>query len=214
MPPMSFPKMSERVYELLLKQIVNRRYEPGQRLIEEQLGRELGVSRTPLRDAMNALAKDGFIRLEPRKGASVREFTLEDLVELYDIRMVLEGLAARLAANHIEPAQLDRLAKGFEQTEARSLLKADTALHRTIIDRCGNAKLQELLVNLKNLVQVFRTMGYSSRERSESATLYHRRIIEALKRRDGQEAELLMREHIEKSKNDIVAEANAGQEND
>ncbi|OHB42486.1 MAG: hypothetical protein A2Y13_07130 [Planctomycetes bacterium GWC2_45_44] len=77
---MTFPKISDQIYETLLKQIIDHKLKPGERLLEEQLGRDLGVSRTPLRDAINALAKDGFIRVEPRRGASVRDFQLRDLI--------------------------------------------------------------------------------------------------------------------------------------
>ncbi|MHB9070191.1 MAG: GntR family transcriptional regulator [Sedimentisphaerales bacterium] len=203
---MTFPKISDQIYETLLKQIIDHKLKPGERLLEEQLGRDLGVSRTPLRDAINALAKDGFIRVEPRRGASVRDFQLRDLIEVYDIRMVLEGLAAKLAVGNINHDVLEHLINEFKNNDVRKLLKADTSLHQIIIGSCNNVKLQEMLTNLGNLVQVFRTAGYRSATRSKSATVYHIKIVKALMNRDGGEAERLMREHIEKTKNEIINE--------
>ncbi|MHB9071792.1 MAG: GntR family transcriptional regulator [Sedimentisphaerales bacterium] len=203
---MTFPKISDQIYETLLKQIIDHKLKPGERLLEEQLGRDLGVSRTPLRDAINALAKDGFVRVEPRRGASVRDFQLKDLIEIYDIRIALEGLAARLAAGKINYDVLERLADEFKNNDVRKLLKADTTLHQIVIESCNNVKLQEMLTNLGNLVQVFRTAGYQSTTRSKSATVYHIKIVKALMNRNGGEAERLMREHIEKTKNEIINE--------
>lgn len=210
---MPFPKISDQIYETLLKQIIDHKLKPGARLLEEQLGRDLGVSRTPLRDAINALARDGFIRVEPRRGASVRDFKLEDLIEVYDIRMALEGLAAKLAAGNINYDVLARLADEFKNSDVRKLLKADTNLHQIIIESCNNVKLQEMLTNLGNLVQAFRTAGYQSTSRSKSATVYHIKIVKALMDKDGSMAERLMREHIEKTKNEIINEFQAKTDN-
>jgi DNA-binding GntR family transcriptional regulator len=210
---MTFPKISDQIYETLLKQIIDQRLKPGERLLEEQLGRDLGVSRTPLRDAITALARDGFIRVEPRRGASVRDFQLKDLIEVYDIRMALEGLAAKLAAGNINHDVLEHLANEFKNNDVRKLLKADTRLHQIIIERCTNVKLQEMLTNLGNLVQAFRTAGYRSTSRSKSATVYHIKIVKALMDRDGSTAERLMREHIEKTKNEIIHEFQAKTDN-
>ncbi|OHB44381.1 MAG: hypothetical protein A2178_03420 [Planctomycetes bacterium GWC2_49_10] len=203
---MAFPKIGDQIYETLLKQILDHKLKPGERLVEEQLGRDLGVSRTPLRDAINALAKDGFVKIEPRRGASVREFQLKDLIELYDIRMALEGLAAKLAAGNIDHSVLERLGNEFKENDVRLLLKADTNLHKIIIESCGNVKLQETLINLGNLVQAFRTAGYKSTSRSKAATVFHIKIVKALMNGDGEVAEKLMREHIEKTKIEIVQE--------
>ena len=206
MPLTIWPKIGDQIYETLLKQIIDHKLKPGERLIEEQIGRDLGVSRTPLRDAISALARDGFVKVEPRRGASVRDFQLKDLIELYDIRMAVEGLAAKLAAGNIKHDILKRLASDFAKNDAGVLLEADTNLHRIIIESCGNAKLQEILVNLTNLVQAFRTAGYKSKSRSKSATVYHIKIVKALMNGNGDGAEKLMREHIEKTKNEIVRE--------
>jgi GntR family transcriptional regulator, rspAB operon transcriptional repressor len=210
---MAFPKISEQIYEMLLKHLIDQKFKPGTRLIEEQLCRDLGVSRTPLRDAISALAKDGFIKVEPRRGASVPNFQLKDLIEVYDIRMALEGLAAKLAAGNINYDILARLVKEFSSTDVRKLLKADISLHRIIIESCNNAKLQEMLTNLDNLIQAFRSAGYKSKSRSQSATKYHIRIVKALIDGDGGAAERLMREHIDKTKHEIIHEFKMKTEN-
>ncbi len=196
--------ISDKAYEALSSLIITQRLKPGERLIEEQLAKEMGISRTPLRDAINRLAKDGLVIIEPRKGASVKAFKIEDVMEIYDIRMALEGLAARLAVERLEGKDLKRLREKFDSQDARVLVKADTELHELIIRSCGNEKLMGILENLNTHIQLFRVAGYGSQVRSEHATADHIKIVEALMQQDGRRAEKLVREHIEKTKREII----------
>ena len=196
--------ISGKAYQVLLEMIVSRKLKPGERLVEEQLAKNLGVSRTPLREAINRLSKDGLVLLQARKGASVREFEIDDVVEVYDIRMALEGLAANLAASNIDLKKLKKLERLFESSEAKDLLKADAQLHDLIISSCGNNRLIIALNDLKNFIEMFRIAGYTFTMRSIVATSDHLKILEALKNRDGQQTETLMRKHIEKTKEGIL----------
>jgi len=196
--------ISGKAYQVLLEMIVSRKLKPGERLVEEQLAKNLGVSRTPLREAINRLSKDGLVLLQARKGASVREFEIDDVVEVYDIRMALEGLAANLAASNIDLKKLKKLERLFESSEAKDLLKADAQLHDLIISSCGNNRLIIALNDLKNFIEMFRIAGYTFTMRSIVATSDHLKILEALKNRDGQQTEKLMRKHIEKTKEGIL----------
>ena len=206
MMQLSHSSISDKAYEALSGLIINHKLKPGERLIEEQLAKEMGISRTPLRDAINRLAKDGFITLEPRKGASVREFKMEDVVEIYDIRMALEGLAARLSASQLDVDELSALKMKFASKEAKVLVKADTELHDLIIRKCGNKKLIHMLDNLYVHIQLFRVAGYCSKERSDLATLDHNAILDALMQGNGDLAEEIMRKHIQKTRDEIVQE--------
>ena len=204
MKTLEHQNISGKAYEILLEMIVSRTLEPGERLIEEQLAKNLGVSRTPLREAINRLSKDGLVHLQARKGASVKEFEIEDVIEVYDIRMALEGLAANQAAATIELKKLEKLKRLFESSEAEDLLKADAQFHDLIISSCGNKRLISALNDLKNFIQIFRVAGYTFKGRSIAAVSDHMKIIEALINRDGQQAEALMRKHIENTKKGIL----------
>ena len=196
--------ISDQAYEVLSEQIIRQKIRPGERLIEEQLAEELGISRTPLRDAITRLAKDGLVDIERRKGASVKSFSIGDVVEVYDIRMAMEGLATRLATPKLACEDLEQLKALFAKKDTRTLIKADTRLHNLIISSCGNKRLVTMLDNLRNLIQVFRVTGYMSRKRSAQATSDHLKILKALKNRDEDAAEQSMRDHIAKTKRDIM----------
>ena len=204
--------ISEKTYDVLCEMIVTLKLPPGKRLVEEQLSRELGVSRTPLRQAINRLAQEGFIVIEPRKGASVRVFKLRDVEEVFEVRMSLEGLAARLAAGRLDAEQLQRLRREFSSEDLGRLLKADTELHKLVINNCGNNHLCDMLSKIYCLVQVFRVAGYGSKPRSLQATQDHVGIIDALIAGDFEQAEAKMRVHVDKTKQQIVKEFQAKQE--
>jgi len=208
MKALNYLNISEQVYAELSQQIISQRLKPGQRLREEQLASQFGISRTPLRDAISRLAQNGLVDIEPRKGASVKQFNIDDVVEVYDIRTVLEGLAARLAAPELNLNELKKLKALFSKKDPRSLIKADTGLHDLIINSCGNKKLMEILNNIHGLVQAFRVAGYKSRQRSATATVDHKQILKALMERDEAAAENLMRGHIQKVKQEILQNFN------
>jgi DNA-binding GntR family transcriptional regulator len=200
----SYESISDKIYGAIYEQICNQTLPLGSRLKEEQVARDLGVSRTPLREALNRLIKDGLLEMEPRKGVRVKNFTVEDVVEVYDIRKVLEGLAAGLAVPKLDPQVLKDLQRAFESKDTSVLLRADTELHDLIVRHCGNARLIDMLDNLHNLIQVFRISGYGSPTRSEQATRDHLKIIQACLDRDAVQAEFLVREHIENTKKLIL----------
>jgi DNA-binding GntR family transcriptional regulator len=200
--------ISEKAYEILSNLIIENKLRPGERLPEEQLAKTLGISRTPLREAIGRLVNDGLVTLEPRKGARVSTFELEDIMEVYDIRMVLEGLAVRLAAPHLDPQELTRLRDQFASHDMDTLIRADTELHDLIIRHCGNRRLQEFLDTLHNLIQFFRIAGYGSAQQSIRATSAHLAIIYALLNSDGESAERLMKDHISQVKDDILEHIN------
>ena len=198
--------ISEKTYEILSHQIINQKLKPGERLVEEQLARNLGISRTPLREAINRLAKEGFVTLEPRKGASVKQFQVKDIIEVYDIRMALEGLAVQLAIAKLSKSELEKLKKQFSSKNIKVLLKADTELHSIIIRNCGNEKLKDILNNLHSLIHTFRVVGYGSKKRLAGATTDHISIIDALEKGQGELAEKLVKKHIAKTKLEIIQE--------
>ena len=133
--------ISDKAYNVLLEMIIGGRFESGERLIEEQLAENLGVSRTPLRDAINRLAKDGLVSIQPRKGASVQRFSIDDVMEVYDIRIALEGLATGLAAAKIDLNKLEKLKVLFASRNkivGNLFLSQTSYLSKNIVDSNQN----------------------------------------------------------------------------
>lgn len=199
------PNISDKIYDIIRRQIVSHKLKPGARLKEELLTNELGISRTPLREAINRLVKDGYLEAEPRKGASVKKFQARDIAEIYDIRAALEGLALRLSLPNIDPEELLSLKNVFDGKDIQALPRADARLHGLIIGKSGNKRLMDMLGNLGRLISIFRLAGYESPARSEMAVAEHLQIIEALLKKDPDLAEKKLRDHIENTKQQILA---------
>jgi len=200
------PNIGRRVYNILYRQIVSGKLPQGTRLKEEHLTKQLGVSRTPLRDAIGRMVNDGYLYVEPRRGARVRKFGAQDIAEIYDIRKALETLAVRLSAGKITGQELNELKNTFSRRDVESLWQADRRLHDLIVRRCGNRRLIEMLENIYRLICIFRRKGYRSSERVRNAGRQHLRIIEALLKDDVGAAEKVMSEHIESTKQEIIHE--------
>ncbi len=198
--------IDSRVYDILTDQIVSGVLAPGTRITEEQLASELGVSRTPVREAMRRLAQDELVELLPRRGIRVKKLSRQDVAEIYEIRCVLESLAASRAATRMTErdlrsldtqaakAKLD-LAKG----DAAAALVFDANLHSLIIERGGNRRLEKTLATLINLVSFFRTEVGRTLERAAQACNEHEEILAALKRKDPAAAGEVMKAHISRA---------------
>ncbi len=205
--------LSTKVYDLLSNWLVTQKIKAGDRLIEESLSKELNISRTPIRAALNLLAKDGLIELIPRKGGSVRKLGIKDVDEVYEIRQVLEGLAICLSGSKITEKELNKLKKLLKQSKiylsknsATQLAKLDSEFHRIIINCCGNKRLIEFLESLYNFVQIFRVMGYYRPIRAKQAWKEHDKILKALIKQDIDEVRKLMKEHILNTKKYILSD--------
>jgi DNA-binding GntR family transcriptional regulator len=197
------------VYTTLRQQIIQGAYQAGERLVEERLADALGVSRTPIRQALTALASEGLVQIVPNRGAVVRSFMPDEVRESYDLRAVLEGYAAFHAAFRITPAQLARLnaitdemehiilhSSGGERDSLYRLVDRNQVFHRSIIEMSGNRLLLTVFRQIVDLPLMFRSFyWYSDNERSQQI-FFHRRIIDALAARDGDRARMLMHEHI------------------
>ncbi|NBI06239.1 GntR family transcriptional regulator [Senegalia massiliensis] len=206
-----YKPLREIVFEHLRESIILGKMAPGERLMEIQLAEELGVSRTPVREAIRKLELEGLVIMIPRKGAYVSEVSLKDIKEALEIRVSLEGLGAYLAAERIEDDELKQLIKKHEELkgyadkkDVEGILKKDEELHKIIFNAARNSKLIEMVDSLKEQVQRFRVSYVSSH--SQAAELYkeHKKIIDAIVNRDKSKAKKYAEEHIEISKKHIV----------
>lgn len=204
------------VLEQLRALILTGEYGPDERLIEEQLAERLGVSRTPVRQALTMLEAEGLVEIAPNRGATVCSFSIEDVWDIYDLRAVLEGHAARRAAGRIQRPELERLrelagemeglAGRFDEheEEIRTLVGLNQAFHGTIVDASRNRRLKRLINRTVEIPLMFKAFfWYTPHERAIS-NHYHRQILEALEKGDADRAEIIMREHVYEGRDFVI----------
>jgi len=197
------PNLRERVYQALKEMIIIQEIPPGEKLDEDSLASQLGVSRTPVRESLYRLENEGIVKIIPRRGAFIVRHSKESINEILSVREVLEGLSAREAVSHITDATLEvleSLSEKFSESNVRVLskeyLQADVKFHKTIIEQSKNEWLISLMNILNDHIQMLRLRTVTFQGRPEQSLSEHRRILEALKAGDPLLAESLMREHI------------------
>jgi DNA-binding GntR family transcriptional regulator len=189
--------------EVIRDAILDGRLAPGQRLKEEELARELGVSRTPVREALLLLQTEGLVELAPRRGARVRSYAVDDLDDVYQLRAVLEGYAARRAATRISADDLtllDKSCRRFEQLAAgddlRELVKENLSFHNLVLDAAASARLGRMVRKVIEIPLVYKSFYWYSPEQKLISEHYHKQLTHALRVRDAERAELIMKEHV------------------
>ena len=199
-------ELSKKAYKKVKKMIVSKKLEPGKKIVQEQLADKLGISRTPLRAALQMLEAESLIESIPRKGVVVREFSDDEVLEIYDCRIALEGTAIRLFTEKASQSEIDKLyhlLSPFEKGEIDELAyqKADSKFHDGIIKNCGNSFLYSLFQK-GNLLVCIDMIGLV---RPPHETLQeHLDIVSAIHGRDADLAEELIKVHLEKSKQLIL----------
>jgi DNA-binding GntR family transcriptional regulator len=197
------PNLRDRVYEVLKRAIIFQGIPPGQKIDEETLARQLGVSRTPIRESLCRLENEGIVEIIPRRGAFVVKHSKESIIEILLVREVLEGFAARLAVDHIDQRSIEEmkvLFRDFSESNIRDRSKdytqADLKFHGLIVKESRNSWLISLMNTLNDHIQMLRLRTVALEGRPERSLFEHRRVIEALERRNPSLAETLMRRHI------------------
>jgi DNA-binding GntR family transcriptional regulator len=200
----TYRTMQEIVYDTIRDAILSGRYRPGQRLVAEELAREVGVSRMPVREALHRLEAAGLVTLTPHRGAVVNELSEGEIIEIYHIRAVLDGLATRLAAAHLAKpdherlnALLDEMAAAAKLKDLDRVLHVNRDFHHLIWQAAHAPRLHSLLENLYDASQRFRHISVLLPGRLEQLTQDHRRIAQALARGDVNQAERYAIEHHE-----------------
>ena len=191
------------VFNTLREAILKGDLKPGERLMELQLASKLGVSRTPIREAIRMLEQEGLAVTMPRKGAEVAKMTLKDMEDVLEIREALDELAVRIACEKITDEQLKRLmdAKDLFETSTRTgdvkkIAEADVSFHDVIYEATGNPKLETLLNNLREQVYRYRVEYIKDPMNYPVLIREHEAILLALKERNVKKAEIAMHEHV------------------
>jgi DNA-binding GntR family transcriptional regulator len=209
------PTAVDHAYEKIWRQLIRGERHPGERLADTELAAQLGLSRTPVRQALHLLAQEDLVRFDARRGFSVRMIAPQDVREIYDVRSALEVLALRLAAPNLTAVQLEaRLERLYEVRQAlratqneRAIvlhLKDDLELHNLLIRASGNGRLIRILAALRSQQALFQYWDTSFPQRNEAASAEHEQILLALRARDTERAANAMAQHIHKARDRVL----------
>ncbi len=207
--------LGDQVYAIIWDQIISHRLRPGDKISDLRLSEELGVSRTPIREALHRLAQEGIVRTQSRHGFFVTSFSSQDVGEVYDIRAALEMLTVRQALPKLADQELDEaqraldasrqeIVDGVEGAEER-WLASDRAFHGLLAERAGNRRLEAILTSLQTQIGVFQVYGIHSSPLRLLSIEHHQAILAALKARDSATAARSMEHHIQEVKEWVLA---------
>jgi DNA-binding GntR family transcriptional regulator len=195
--------LTERVYTTIKEAILDLKLQPGSPLVEDELARQLGTSKTPVRDALFTLERDGLVTKIPYKGTYVSEISVRDATEIFELRAVLEGLAARMATDSFGPAEFaeaERLLDAADEArdrgdrEAASLFGAQ--FHGLILQQAEIRRLKPILAKLEEQLRRLRRLSDLRQGRLEKSSREHRQILQALRDGDPLIVEQAMRNHL------------------
>ena len=191
------------VFNTLRRAILRGELKPGERLMEIQLANKLGVSRTPIREAIRKLELEGLVHMVPRKGAEVAEITEKNLRDVLEVRCVLEELAVRLACQRITEEGLEKLKKAaqafhasLDSDDITQIAQADVEFHDVIYEATDNRKLVQLLNNLREQMYRYRIEYLKKKDFYPKLLKEHHQVIEAIEEKDEEKATQITGLHI------------------
>lgn len=195
--------LSKQVFLRLRENILNETYPNGYPLIETKLAKELGVSRTPIRDALHQLEQEGLAISLPNRSIVVQTPSVEDFDDIYTVRQMLEGQVARWASERASAADIDRLNEIVAlmelyttRADANNLTRLDTEFHHLLYDICKSKTLKQVLRTLHANSVYIRSKSYHSSERTHKSLAEHQAICEAISSRNSERASQLLTEHV------------------
>lgn len=205
--------LREIVYEELKMQILTGKIVPGTRMMEVELAEDMGVSRTPIREAIRKLEKDGLVTIEPRKGAYASQISTDDMVDILEVRQNMEGLAAFFAASRMRPEQLHVLReveeaynKAVEEGNTADMIRYDSKFHRLIVESSNNKTLIKMVEQLQEMVLRFRYIYYDDFKRAEKMPEEHQMIVDAIAKNNSEAARDAADLHIDRLKDLVITE--------
>lgn len=198
---------SERIYRALKEDILSGELAPETRLVEVTLAERFGVSRTPVREALKRLSTEGLADLDPLRGLIVKGLDVQEVEEVYAIREVLDGLAARLAAERISTEDMARLRTLMEmmsdfvrENRPNALVQANIRFHEIIYQAAGNGRLYRMGLGLADFIRRFSASAFRSHDRDLEVLQEHADLVAALEQRDPETAERIARDHMVKAR--------------
>mgnify|MGYP004703672133 CR=1 FL=1 len=200
----NYKPLGEVVFEYLRNAILAGELKPGERLMEVTLAEQLGVSRTPVREAIRKLEKESFVIMIPRKGAYVADLTKKDIMEMLEIRKELEGFAAALAADRMALSEKEALGKVVERfneslinMDKKSMIECDNEFHSLIFEATKNQRLINIIYDLHDQFQRFRLIYFNEFNNYKEIQASHNRIFDAIIKKDPKGARAEAESHVE-----------------
>jgi DNA-binding GntR family transcriptional regulator len=207
MPVETSQSVVERLFERMRTHIIEGRFAPGQRLVEADLTEQFGISRGPLREAVRRLAAEGLVDITHNRGARVKRLDHGEVIALYEVREVMEGLAARLAAERASTAErkeiksvFDEMTKALKANDVRGYIGLNSRFHALIMQAARNPALDSALTRLQTPVLRVQFESMMTRDVVNESFEEHRGIVEAIAGKNAEQAERLMRHHVRRSR--------------
>lgn len=200
-----------QAYTHVRSQIITLEYKPGDFITDSQVAGELDISRTPVREAFQRLANEGLLINVPRKGWQIYSLSLADIEEIFDIKMVVEGLIARRAAactdehlmQELQTAVV-RMNDAAEISDSDAWLNADVALHEVLFEMAQNGRAQRIILNLNDQWHRVRVGFVAMQGRIHLSTQEHKELVESILAGNGEQAEQQMRTHLNNVRTEVV----------
>lgn len=213
-------RLAESAYEKLRGQILSGELVHGERLAEEEIAETLGISRTPVREALRRLASEGLVDVTPNRGASVARWESGDLQEIFDLRAILESYAAQRAASRAGEAVIIVLGEVCQEMEEifansngpkslRLLAERNRRFHRTVIEAAESPRLNSMIDSLTHVPVVMQTFTLYSPHALARSLQHHREIVDAMRARDEGWASSVMRAHILAARDEVLGSGRA-----
>ena len=205
--------LGEHVFESLKHSIVRGKIAPGEWLVESHIAETLGISRTPVREAIHKLEREGLIERQPRGGFTVLGFERDDIEETFGIRSVLEGYAARLAAVKHDAQELEVLESkinefqnALDRKKMNLLLEINTEFHDLLYGLSKSPKLINMINGLRDKIYRYRQVILKDKKFASTSNLDHKKMLKYIRKRDAEGAERLVREHILRGQEMVLKE--------
>lgn len=199
------PAKADIIYAELKKRIIQLEMTDGSQLTEEALAEEFSASRTPVRQALQRLARENFVELIPFVGCVVHQLTISDIEEIYTLREALEGMAARCAAQIIDEQNLKIIEEDIRRSQTGEEGGTDgKVMHEVLLSLMGNSRIDQIMNNVSEQVRWLHNYSLTLSGQSERARLEHEAVLDALRHHDGEEAERRMRLHIRNTKESVI----------
>ncbi len=204
--------LTQRVFDEIEQSILSGNYSVGDQLVESKISVELGVSRTPVREAFKQLELEGLVTTIPNKGTFVVGISTDDIIDIYTIRIAVEGISSELAAQRVTEPEIKELETLVELQEFYAnkgdvfqLLQLDTKFHEVIYEICGSRILKHTLETFHNQLKRARESSFLSSGRTATAVKEHRAIFEAIASHNSNQAKALTETHISNARDNIIA---------
>jgi DNA-binding GntR family transcriptional regulator len=202
-------KLAERAYEAIKSEIFDFRRLPGDRFTETEIAQELGVSRTPVRDALYRLKREGYLEVVFRSGWRVSPFDFSRFDDLYEFRILIECAAVERLCTAVVPVNLSGLEEALDAAAARGerdprvLAALDETFHATLVASAGNGEMAMVHGQITEKIRIVRRLDFGQSDRVQTFYRDHPRILQLIQSRKRADAEMLLRAHIQQSKDEV-----------